>query len=54
MSESNRSASASDIEKFVAETDYAKQRAKEWYARVYHLARIRLENEAKDCWMGSY
>ena len=34
MSESNRSASASDIEKFVAETDYTKQRAKEWYTRV--------------------
>ena len=34
MSESNRSASASDIEKFVAEADYTKQRAKEWYTRV--------------------
>ena len=34
MTESNRSASGSDIEKFVAETDYTKQRAKEWYTRV--------------------
>ena len=34
MSESNRSTSTSDVEKFVAEADYTRLRAKEWYTRV--------------------